>query len=241
MNSDQKANFETELKVAVVVLAAGSGSRFGHSTNKVWLPLSGRRIISRSLVSAVKLFPGCRTILVLSPSDVELARKVLDREASQINAEFVLGGETRHGSEYNALLKLAPDIENGSINVVLIHDGARPLATSALFHEVAVGAQLHGGALPAIAVDPLEIDIRGPARIMRVQTPQAFRAPELLSAYRQAAVENFVGTDTAACMERYFPNIKCVAVNGEVHNVKITYPQDLVIAEHVLEMRGYRE
>ena len=235
------ANVATELRVAVVVLAAGSGSRFGHATNKVWLPLSGRRIISRSLVNAVKRFPGCRTVLVISPTDVKLARQVLDREASHVEMDFVVGGDTRHGSEYNALLHLAPAIEDGSINVVLIHDGARPLATSGLFLEVATSAHLHGGALPAIAVDPLEIDVRDRERIVRVQTPQAFRARELLNAYRQASSDNFVGTDTAACMERYYPNIACVAVAGEVYNVKITYPQDLVIAEHVLEMRGYKE
>ncbi len=235
------ASVTVELKVAVVVLAAGSGSRFGHAINKVWLPLSGRRIISRSLANAVKSFPGCRTILVLNPSDVDLARQVMEREASEISVEFVLGGETRHGSEYNALLQLAPAIEDGSINVVLIHDGARPLATSSLFREIAQNALLNGGALPAISVNPLEIDVRGVERIMRVQTPQAFRAQDLLIAYRQANEEKFIGTDTAACMERYCPEIECVAVEGEVHNVKITYPQDLVIAEHVLEMRGYRE
>lgn len=235
------ADVASDLKVAVIVLAAGSGSRFGHATNKVWLPLSGRRIISRSLANAVKSFSGCRTALVLNPTDVDLARKVLDRETSHIKVDFVLGGDTRHESEYNALMQLAPSIEDGSINVILIHDGARPLATSTLFQEVATEAHLHGGALPAIALDPLEIDLRGQGRIMRVQTPQAFRARELLSAYKKAHADNFVGTDTAACMEKYYPNIECVVVKGEVHNVKITYPQDLVIAEHVLEMRGYKE
>jgi 2-C-methyl-D-erythritol 4-phosphate cytidylyltransferase len=229
------------MKVAVVVLAAGSGSRFGHATNKVWLPLSGRRIISRSLTNAVKSFPRCRSILVINPLDVQLANQVIGREAPDIKAELVDGGETRHESEYNALMHLAPSIEAGDVNVVVIHDGARPLATSGLFYEIASTAYQHGGALPAITVDPLEIDIPGSARIMRVQTPQAFRAKELLDAYRQAKSDSFVGTDTSACMERYYPNIENVAVAGEVHNVKITYPQDLVIAEHVLEMRGYKE
>ena len=229
------------MRIAVVVLAAGSGSRFGSATNKVWLPLGGRRIISRSLLNAVKSFPGCRAILVISPQDASLANQVLEREAQGAKVELVEGGHTRHGSEYNALMHLAPSILDGSINVVLIHDGARPLATALLFDEVARMAHRHGGALPAIAVDPFEIDFASENKIVRVQTPQAFRANELLLAYQQAHRDNFVGTDTAACMEEYFPDIENVAVVGETQNVKITYPQDLVIAEHVLEMRGYVE
>ena len=229
------------MTIAVVVLAAGSGSRFGSATNKVWLPLGGRRIISRSLANAVKSFPGCRTVLVISPQDAAMANQVLEREAPHIEVELVEGGETRHGSEYNALIHLAPAITNGSINVVLIHDGARPLATSVLFHDIARAAYQHGGALPTVVVDPFEIDFKTEQKIVRVQTPQAFRASELLSAYQQAHRDKFVGTDTAACMEEYFPDIENIAVAGETQNVKITYPQDLIIAEHVLEMRGYAE
>jgi 2-C-methyl-D-erythritol 4-phosphate cytidylyltransferase len=152
-----------------------------------------------------------------------------------VKVELVIGGDSRHESEYNALMHLAPAIEDGSINVVLIHDGARPLATSKLFHAVAIAAHHHGGALPAIVVDPREMDITSVEQVVRVQTPQAFHAKELLSAYIQAHDEKFIGTDTAACMERYFPTIKSVAVPGEIQNLKITYPQDLVIAEHILE------
>ena len=230
-----------QMRIAVVVLAAGSGSRFGNATNKVWLPLSGRRIISRSLSNAVKSFPGCRSVLVINSADTALANQVLRREAPHIDVELVNGGDSRHESEYNALMHLAPAIEDGSINLVLIHDGARPLATSMLFHDIATTAHHHGGALPAIVVDPREMDTIADNQIVRVQTPQAFRAEELLSAYQQAHTDNFIGTDTAACMERYFPNVCSIAVAGEVQNVKITYPQDLVIAEHVLEMRGYKE
>jgi 2-C-methyl-D-erythritol 4-phosphate cytidylyltransferase len=228
------------MKIAVVVLAAGSGSRFGHAKNKVWLALNGRSIISLSLSNAVKSFPGCRIVLVINPTDAALAHEVLFRETPDLAVELVNGGDSRHESEYNALMHLAPAIEDGSINVVLIHDGARPLATSKLFREVAAGAHDHGGALPAIIVDPREMDITTDKQIVRVQTPQAFRAQELLTAYKQARVDKFVGTDTAACMERYFPGIHCLAVAGEIQNVKITYPQDLVIAEHLLEMQKRR-
>lgn len=229
------------MRIAVVVLAAGSGTRFGHSTNKVWLPLNERRIISHCLINAVKSFPGCRAVLVIDPADAEMAKEVLAQEIPQIKVEFVNGGRTRHDSEFNALKYLSKDILSGSIDVVLIHDGARPLASSRLFNEIAVAAKLHGGALPAIDVDPLEIDIVTSERIARVQTPQAFRAKEVLAAYTQAEKDGFVGTDTAACMEQYFPDTESVAVPGEVTNIKITYSHDLVMAEKIMAIRETTE
>lgn len=229
------------MKTAVVVLAAGSGTRFGHTTNKVWLPLSGRRIISRSLANATKSFKGCRTILVINPDDDELAKATLTRECSHLKVEIVHGGATRHDSEHAALNHLAHEIRSGEINVVMIHDGARPLATAELFAEIARAAHEVGGAIPAIPVPQFEMDIQHQESVVRVQTPQAFVADKLLTAYELAGRDDFHGTDTAACMEKYFPSIKAKAVPGEVSNVKITYPQDLVIAEHVLEKRGYKD
>lgn len=225
------------IRTAVVVLAAGSGTRFGHGTNKVWLPLKDRRIISHSLINAVESFPRCRTVLVIDPADAEMAGEVLSREVPRIKVELVSGGRTRHDSEFNALKHLSSDILAGNIDVILIHDGARPLASSRLFNDIAVAARLHGGALPAIDVDPFEIDIVTTDRIARVQTPQGFRAKEVLAAYTQAEKDGFIGTDTAACMEQYFPNTESVAVPGEVTNIKITYPHDLVLAEKVIAMQ----
>lgn len=222
------------MQIAVVVLAAGSGKRFGHSTNKVWLPLNNHRIISHSIANAVASFPGCRCVLVIDPADAKEAQEVLLDEIPQIHVEIVVGGATRHDSEFNALKHLSSDIAAGHIDVILIHDGARPLASGRLFQQVATAAHIHGGALPAIDVDPLEIDLVTVDRIARVQTPQGFRAKEVLEAYMKADQNGFTGTDTAACMEQFFPGTESVAVPGEVTNIKITYPEDLVLAQKIL-------
>ncbi|CAB4344759.1 unannotated protein [freshwater metagenome] len=227
-----------EMRIAIVILGAGSGSRFGHSTNKVWLPLDGTRIISRSIANAVKSFSEFRCILVVSAADKEIANEVLATDLPELEVEVIEGGDTRHGSEYNSLMHLAPAIKDGTINVVMIHDGARPLATSALFESIATSAFEVGGALPAIAVDAHEIDRVSNEKIVRVQTPQAFRAEQLLEAYTRANKDSFIGTDTAACMEKYFPELVTLAVAGERENIKITHSQDLIIAEHVLEIHG---
>ena len=229
------------IKAALVVLAAGSALRFGHSTNKVWLPLSGRRIISRSLINAAKNFKQARIILVINPDDEAIALETINREMAGLKIEIVYGGATRHESEHNALIYLAPAINSGDVEVVLIHDGARPLATPSLFVEIADAALLHGGAIPTIAVSPREMDMVRNDTVVRVQTPQGFTARQLLEAYTKAATDGFIGTDTAACMEKYFPEVKTVAITADASNVKITYPQDLAIAEHVLAKRGYKD
>lgn len=221
--------------VASVVLAAGSGTRFGHSINKVWLELDGRHIISRSLANSVKNFSDVRSILVINPDDEEFARDALAKDAMATNIEIVHGGASRHESEYNALQYLKNDIEAGAVKIVVIHDGARPLATAKLFSAVADGASTHGGAIPTIALDSREMDMQRSEVVARVQTPQGFRAPELLQAYEKAALQGFIGTDTAACMEQYFPDLQVLAVAGEISNIKITYQQDLTIAHALLK------
>ena len=221
----------TESRVASIVLAAGTGTRFGHSMNKVWLQLNGKHIISRSLANSAASFTNVRSILVINSDDEEFARDALLKDGMPASIEIVHGGASRHESEYNALQYLKSDILAGKIDLVLIHDGARPLATPQIFAAIAEGAHKHGGAIPTIALDPHEMDTARDETVARVQTPQGFRAAQLLQAYEKAAVTGFVGTDTAACMEAFFPDVKTVAVPGDIFNIKITYPQDLAIAE----------
>jgi 2-C-methyl-D-erythritol 4-phosphate cytidylyltransferase len=199
--------------------------------NKVWLQLHGQHIISRSLENSRKSFSQVRSILVINPDDEEFAREALSIDGALDTTEIVHGGATRHESEYKALQYLKGDIEAGLIHLVLIHDGARPLATPQIFAAIAEGAHNYGGAIPTIALDPREMDTERAETVARVQTPQGFRAQQLLQAYEKAAVSGFIGTDTAACMEEFFPEVKTVAVPGDIFNIKITYPQDLAIAE----------
>ena len=227
----------TQSKVASIVLAAGSGTRFGHSMNKVWLQLNGKHIISRSLANSAASFTNVRSILVISPDDEEFAREALLKDGMPTNIEIVHGGASRHESEYNALQYLKSDILAGKIDLVLIHDGARPLATPQIFAAIAEGAHKHGGAIPTIALDPHEMDTAREETVARVQTPQGFKAPQLLQAYEKAVAQGFIGTDTAACMEKFFPDVNTVAVPGDIFNIKITYPQDLAIAELLVSVQ----
>ncbi|MGI9199225.1 MAG: IspD/TarI family cytidylyltransferase, partial [Candidatus Nanopelagicaceae bacterium] len=125
------------MKPAIVILAAGSGSRFGHQTNKVWLPLDSKSVISHTISNARQAFPDAPLLLVISPDDEQLAKETIEKEIPEIKLAITYGGDSRHASEFKALQHLKSDIDNGAIDLVLIHDGARPLATADLYRKIA--------------------------------------------------------------------------------------------------------
>ena len=219
-----------------MLLAAGSGSRVGHDVNKVFLPLAGRPVFSWSLHWARALPQLCRIVLVIAERDRAAAEAALAREPHGLDVELVVGGETRHDSEWSALSVLSDDIHAGTVDVVVIHDAARPLAGTAIFAEVISTAYEVGGALPVRpqpALLPVDPATAPPVDVVAVQTPQAFRAGPLLQAYEGAHEHGFVGTDTASCMERFTDvQVRCVA--GSALNIKITFPEDVPLAEHLM-------
>lgn len=231
---------------AAVVLAGGSGTRVGGDGNKVYLPLAGRRLVSWALQAFADVRAVRRLVLVVRPADRQLAEDTVDREV-RAKVEIVEGGATRHGSEWAALQHLAAGIRAGEIDVVAIHDGARPLAGRRLIGETVAAARVYGAAVPGVPLEDAgvphpELGVRHePAerRLIRVQTPQAFRAVPLLDAYECAARDGFTGTDTAACVERY-AQLRVHCLPGDPRNLKVTYPQDLFLAERLLALTDYR-
>src|SRR6266536_1132471 len=220
---------------AGIVLAAGSGTRVGHSGSKAYLPLAGRSV----LVWALETLAGTGGV-----ERLELAGEVLERELPGVGVDLVAGGPTRHESEHRALRLLAGDIRRGAIAAVLLHDAARPLASTALSQRVLAAALSCGAAVPGVPVENvLAVDDTGRLlpgdgeRLVSIQTPQAFRAAPLLDAYEAAARDGFAGTDTAACIERY-TDLEVAVVPGEPGNLKITFADDLLIAERLLRRQA---
>lgn len=233
---------------AIVVLAGGSGTRVGAGLNKVYLPLAGRPILSWSLRWTATLPGVARRVLVVRPGDRELAEKMLRDDLPDLAVDLVLGGVTRHGSEQAALDHLAGPIAAGGVRIVAIHDGARPLAGPALFQRVTAAAAATGSAVPALpapglvptsAAEAGPVPAPLPGRLVRVQTPQAFDAGALVRAYRLAADEGFDGTDTASTVER-FGGIGVRVVPGSAYNLKVTYREDLLLAERLLAVHRGR-
>ena len=231
---------------AAVVLAGGSGTRLGGDGNKVYLPLAGRRLVSWALQAFADVRAVRRLVLVVRPADRALAEETIDREV-RARVEIVEGGHSRHDSEHHAIDHLAPAIRAGSVDVVAIHDGARPLAGRRLIADTIAAALVYGAAVPGVPLDDAavrhdDLGVRAEPsrrRLVRVQTPQAFWARPLLDAYECAARDGFAGTDTAACVERY-SGMRVYCLPGDPRNIKVTYPQDLFLAERLLALAGYR-
>ncbi len=218
------------------MLAAGDGRRAEHDTNKVLLPLAGRRVFTWSIRWARLLSTIVHTVLVVRDADRDVVLETMEREVEPPAVQVVIGGDSRHASEWMALQALTDTITGGEIDVVVIHDAARPLARTGLFGAVIAAAAEHGAAIPVRSQSNLTAT-RGAgqqaAQVVAVQTPQAFLARPLLEAYGQADKDGFVGTDTASCIERYTElPVRCVP--GDGGNIKITFPEDLFLAERLL-------
>lgn len=221
---------------AAVVLAGGSGTRVGAAGNKVLLPLAGRPMIARSVATFTALPEFGTVVLVVRDGEQEPARAAVGA-----GPVVVTGGANRQESELAALRALAPAVRAGEIDVVLIHDGARPLAGAGLAREVLRVARSDGGAVPGLPRPGLAFvgpgnTLAGAADgLVAVQTPQGFRALPLLEAYEAAAADGFAGTDTAACVARYAPELPIRWVPGSARNIKVTYAHDLIVAEALLD------
>ncbi|MDN4162529.1 IspD/TarI family cytidylyltransferase [Nocardioides abyssi] len=232
------------MPAAVVILAAGSGSRVGADVNKVLLPLGPAAVLAWSVRDALALDDVARVLLVVRAGEEQAVADAVVPHLGDREVGVVTGGATRHASEWQALSALAPAIEAGEVDVVAVHDGARPLAGPDLFARTIAAAREHGGAIPVVPLGgllPVTPVSQGGGRpstelgtgLAGVQTPQAFRADALLAAYRLADADGFEGTDTASCLERYPADgtpLRIAAVPSTPRNLKITFPEDVDLA-----------
>lgn len=220
------------MSVAVVVLGAGSGSRVGAAVNKVLLPLGDAPVLAWSVRDALAT-PGVRrVVVVVAPGEHDSVAAALTPHLGEAEVLLVEGGATRHASEWAALSVLRETIDSGDVDVVAIHDGARPLAGRGLLEAVVAAARDSGGAIPVVAAPGLMArDLSGtPTGLAGVQTPQAFAAADLLAAHTAAHEDGFEGTDTASVLERYAPGLRIAAVAGSPLNLKITFAEDVDVA-----------
>ncbi|MBS4023529.1 MAG: 2-C-methyl-D-erythritol 4-phosphate cytidylyltransferase [Dethiobacter sp.] len=228
------------MDATVIIAAAGRGLRMGGHINKQYLTLNDRPVLYYAL--AASLEAGCfkQLIVVVTPGEEELFRReVLLPYFKDFNPDIITGGSQRQDSVHNGLLAVASSCE-----IVCVHDGARPLTSPLLFSSLVQAAIAKGAAISAVPVkdtikqvDDTKRVIETPARscLWSVQTPQAFRRQWLLDAYRQAAQEGFYATDDAALLERCGYPVH--VVEGDYNNLKITTPEDLILAEVFLRRR----
>lgn len=228
------------MTTAAIVLAGGAGTRLNPSENKVYLPVAGRPLLAWSLQSFEDSELVDEIVLVIRSEDRERARSFVQATPLRKLGTVVEGGPTRHASEHAGLEALASRIEHGGVDLVCIHDAARPFVGQAMLARILRSAREHGGAVPGLEVPGSVLlrateDERPTASVAthdlrRVQTPQAFHARALVTAYRRAAQEGFAGVDTAESVERY-SDLSVRVVDGDPDNIKVTFVEDLFAVE----------
>lgn len=217
----------------IIILAAGSGARFGASLPKQFCDLDGKPVLMQTIDNMRRAAPGATITLVLSAT-MEAMWKEMCSTHGFASPQVVYGGATRYHSTANAL----GCVKDGC-RIVMVHDGARPFPTPSML------AGLHDalddpdcdGAIPAVPVtDTLRhIEPDGSSHAVdrssyrAVQTPQAFPAEKLLNAFATCDVPAEKLTDDASVMEAAGFG-RFVLTVGDVHNIKITNPGDLDIA-----------
>ncbi|MDE0041742.1 MAG: 2-C-methyl-D-erythritol 4-phosphate cytidylyltransferase, partial [Candidatus Poribacteria bacterium] len=221
-------------KICALIPAAGSGSRMQNSVKKPYLNLGGKPI----LVHTIGVFdrnPVIDTIsVIVDATDLEMCQStVIAPNAFQKVGDLVVGGETRQASVFNGLQSLPTDVD-----CVIVHDGVRPFVTDEMIFACIEAADEWGAAVAAVpakdtikvaSTDGFIVDTPDRDKLWAVQTPQAFRASVLLDAHAFAKRERVTATDDATLVEQL--GFKVKIVSGSDSNLKITTPNDLIIAE----------
>ncbi|GKX68794.1 2-C-methyl-D-erythritol 4-phosphate cytidylyltransferase [Inconstantimicrobium mannanitabidum] len=221
-------------KVAAIILAGGRGTRMNMDKSKQFLSLNGKPLIYYT-IKAFEQNPNVDSIiLVLPKNEIDYCVKEVIQKYNLKIDDLVEGGKERQDSVYNALNRLQ------DCDVVLIHDGARPFVTTEIIDKGIEFAKLYGAAAPGVTPkdtikvkDKDNFSISTPERssLVAIQTPQCFRYDIIKKCHDNIKENQVQVTDDTMAVERYAH--KVYIYEGEYTNIKVTTPEDLIIAEHL--------
>jgi 2-C-methyl-D-erythritol 4-phosphate cytidylyltransferase len=220
---------------STIIVAGGTGKRMGATVPKQFLLLKGEPLLFHTLRAFHRFDPAMQLVLVL-PQDHHATWDDLCAEHDfEVPHELVAGGAERFHSTQAGLAAVRHD------GLVAVHDGVRPLLSSALIARCFAAAEEHGAAIPVVPISSSvrELTNEGSqpldrSRLRAVQTPQCFRVPLLRRAFELPYDPAF--TDEATLVERLGVDVHLV--EGEDLNIKVTTPFDLQVAEGVLGAKG---
>jgi 2-C-methyl-D-erythritol 4-phosphate cytidylyltransferase len=217
--------------IYALVAAAGRSTRMGVGVNKQLLELAGRPVVVHAL-QALLAVPVDGIILMVTPGEEDNFQTVLSKFMQGVRITVITGGLSRGDSVMLGLRALPATAE-----LVVVHDGARPLIRPERIRETIRQARHWGAATLAVPVKDT-IKVAGEQSLVRetllrdklwqVQTPQVFKYQLLVEAHRAAAAGGYSGTDDASLVERLKHPVKLV--QGDYTNIKITTPEDMVLA-----------
>ena len=226
---------------SAIIVAAGQGIRMGGAVSKQYLPLAGVPILSRTLMVFAQSTLFEEIILVVAADDVDYCRlHIIDDPKIAHITQVIAGGGERQESVFNGLKASRGQDDD----LVLIHDGVRPLVEEDCLKRCLDAARSHGAciaALPSsdtmkqVASDDRVIGTLPRVGIWMAQTPQGFRLDLIREAHYLARQEGFAGTDDAQLVERLGRMVAIVP--GSRANLKITTPDDLWLAEAIWQHR----
>ncbi len=223
-------------KVAVIVLAAGAGKRFGGDVKKPFAQLDGRPIFLRSIELFISRDDVGQTLLAVAPDDYDVVKEKYAANLMFMNIKLVRGGAERYESVRAALAEVDP-----AADLVCVHDAVRPCVAEAWIDALFAEAGKTGAAILAA---PLTATIKrvSQARVIdetvpreglfEGQTPQVFRRDLLVDAYSRVSA-GFHPTDDAQVVERTGHPVSVVV--SDRRNIKITTPADMTLASHILK------
>ena len=211
-----------------MIVAGGSGRRIGGPVRKQYLEIAGRPVLLRAILPFLHHPRIHHTVVVVPPDDALAPPPWL----AALAVTVVAGGAERGDSVWNGLQAVGNDVD-----LVLVHDGARPFVSADVIGRV-LDACGEAGAIAAVPVtdtikevgeDGVITGTPDRARLWQAQTPQGFPRAGLARAYTQARDQGVAATDDAALYERYVGPVR--VVTGSYRNLKVTRPEDLPVAE----------
>jgi 2-C-methyl-D-erythritol 4-phosphate cytidylyltransferase len=223
-----------------LIPAAGMGKRMGKAVSKQFLFLGDKPVLAHTLLAFQRSSDVDEIIPILSEDDMESClRDVIEAFHLTKVKTLVVGGKERQDSVFNGIRKLSKDAV-----VVLVHDGVRPFVTPDMITECVSSARRGDSVAVGVPLKDTvkEVDEHGVVRrtldrnrLWSIQTPQAFPAGILRKAYEEAFKRRQYGTDDATLVERAGHNVRVIM--GSYENIKITTPEDLILAEEILKRR----
>lgn len=217
-----------------IIVAAGSGSRFGAALPKQYCLMNGRPVLMYTIENMRVALPDSHIVLVLNKDFVDYWAELCEQYSFESPC-VVVGGDSRWQSVKNAI-----DTIPGDAEVITVHDGARPIVDRMMVERLIAALDEAPGAIPVVSVtDSLrQLNEQGSVPVDRalykaVQTPQAFQAEKLIEAYSLPFTPTF--TDDASVMAAM--GYEVALVEGDTYNIKITNPLDIEIAQLYLRQR----
>ena len=223
--------------ISAIILAGGKGKRMRSAISKQFIDIKGKPIIYYTLKKFSENKKIDNIIVVLPEDEVKYFKEnILKKYELRIN-KIVIGGKERQDSVYNALKSL----KNSSTDIVLIHDGARPFISERIINEGIKFAEIYGAAAPGVMPKDtikvkneknFSVDTPNRANLVSIQTPQVFKFDEILECHEKIRYNGEKVTDDTMVVEKYGYSV--YLYDGEYTNIKVTTPEDLILADRLI-------